>query len=129
MATRVLIADDSMFIQLQLRKFFENEMKFEVVAIAKDGREAVDLYAKHKPDLVTMDITMPNKTGVQAVQEIIAMDPNAKCIMISAIQDADKLTEALKVGAKGYVKKPLELDKRPYVDDLISEIKEALGEK
>ena len=69
---KVVVIDDSMLVRLQLKKFFEEEMEFEVAAVGNDGNEAVKLYEEHKPDLITIDLTMPNKDGFEALKEIIA---------------------------------------------------------
>ena len=71
---KVVVVDDSMLVRLQLKKFFEEEMKFEVAALGNDGNDAVALYKQHKPDLITIDLTMPNKDGFEALKEIIDND-------------------------------------------------------
>lgn len=71
MAKSVIVVDDSKFLVKQIADFFEKQMGFNVLATGNDGVEALDLYRTHKPDLITLDITMPNKDGQQAMQEII----------------------------------------------------------
>ena len=123
---KVVIVDDSMLVRLQLKKFFEEEMKFEVAGLGNDGNEAVSLYNQHKPDLITIDLTMPNKDGYEALKEIIATDEDARILICSAIKDPAKVTQTLEAGARGYIKKPLQLTDAEYVDRIKDDIEEAL---
>ncbi|MFC1617150.1 response regulator [Candidatus Margulisiibacteriota bacterium] len=107
---RIVIVDDSVIIQNELQNFFIEKMGYEVVGIGKDGNEAIALYKKFKPDLITLDITMPNKSGVEALKEILSIDPTAKVIMVSVINDADKINDCLLLGAKTYLEKPLKFN-------------------
>lgn len=104
MAT-VLIVDDSLFMRKMLRDIVEEE-GYEVVAEASDGQEAVDRYKECRPDLVTLDIVMPNKTGIEALQEIMAFDPAAKVVMCSAIGQESLTVAANEAGAKAFILKP-----------------------
>ena len=90
---------------------------YEIVGEAKDGVEAVELYKELKPDLVTMDITMENMNGIEAVKQIIALDPDAKIIMVSALGQEDFVKEAIKVGASDFIVKPFDAER----------LKEAVG--
>jgi two-component system chemotaxis response regulator CheY len=94
-------------MRMVLRKVL-TENGHEVVAEAGDGRQAVQLYRQHKPDLTTMDITMPVMDGIQAVQIIRDEDPIARIIMVTAIGQKTIITEALKAGASGFIVKPFE---------------------
>ena len=123
---KVIIVDDSMLVRLQLKKFFEEEMKYEVAGLGNDGNEAVILYREHKPDLITIDLTMPNKDGYEALKEIIAEDPNARILICSAIKDPAKVTQTLEAGARGYIRKPLQLTDTEYVERIKDDIEEAL---
>jgi len=123
---KVVIVDDSMLVRLQLKKFFEEEMKFEVAGLGNDGNEAVSLYHQHKPDLITIDLTMPNKDGYEALKEIIAEDDDARILICSAIKDPAKVTQTLEAGARGYIKKPLQLTDSEYVERIKDDIEEAL---
>ena len=117
-----------MLVRLQLKKFFEEEMSFEVVAIGNDGNEAVSLYHEHKPDLITIDLTMPNKDGFEALKEIIATDDQARILICSAIKDPAKVTQTLEAGARGYIRKPLQLTNDEYLERIKDDIEEALEE-
>ena len=110
MSYKVLIVDDANFMRVMLRDVLTAE-GYEVVGEAKDGEEAVEQYKKLKPDLVTMDIVMPLKSGIDAVKEIIEFDRNAKIIMCSALGQEPLVVEAINAGAKDYIVKPFEPDK------------------
>ena len=123
---KVIIADDSLLIRLQLKKFFEEEMQFKVVGLGVDGDEVVELFEKKRPNIVVIDLAMPNKTGYEALREIMAIDANAKVIICSAIKDPTMLTFALNCGARSFIKKPLEFNNPSYVRELKKDIQEAL---
>lgn len=110
MATRILIVDDSAFVRQMLRDILVAE-GCEIVAEASDGAEAVDAYRQHRPDLVTMDMIMPEVGGLDALAEILTIDPAARVIMISAVEQRPLLQEALKRGAADYIVKPFERDR------------------
>lgn len=110
MATRVLIVDDAKFMRHMIKNILE-ELGWEVVGEAANGREACELYNELKPDVVTLDIVMPEVSGIEALKTIRESDPNAKVIMISAIDQREPLMEALKLGAADYVVKPFEKDR------------------
>lgn len=104
---RILIVDDSTVMRKNLYSIFSKN-GHEIVGEAVDGKQAVLLYSNLKPDLVTMDITMPKMSGVDAVKEIVKKDSTAKIIMISALNQKQMVFEALKNGAKHYILKPIE---------------------
>lgn len=104
---RVLIVDDSMIMRKNIEKIILS-LGHEVVGHAENGQEAIDLYKKFYPNLVTMDISMPLMNGINAVSSILEIDPNAKIIMISAHNQKQMVFEALKNGAKHYILKPIE---------------------
>ncbi|AMM53312.1 response regulator [Pyrococcus kukulkanii] len=107
---RILIVDDAAFMRMLLKKIL-TQAGHEVVGEASNGKEAVEKYKQLKPDLVTMDIVMPEMDGITAVKEIMKIDPNAKIIMITAVGQEAKVMEALKSGAKGYIVKPFQAQK------------------
>lgn len=107
MAGRILIVDDAMFMRIVLRRILE-QGGYEVVGEAANGIEAIEKYKELKPDLVTMDITMPDMTGMAAVKAIKEMDSNAKVIMCSAMGQNAMVVEALKNGALDFIIKPLQ---------------------
>ncbi len=104
MGKRVLIVDDSSIMRKMVRKTLESQA-MTVVGEAKSGREAIELYQSLKPDAVTMDITMREMDGFTAAKEILAIDPKAKIVFLSNL-DEDKYSEdAKQLGAIGYVNK------------------------
>ncbi len=107
MAKTVLITDDTAFMRMTLRNVLEKN-GFEVVAEAGDGAQAVDKYKELKPDLVTMDITMPNMDGIEATKKILLEDPTAKIVMVSAMGQKALVVEALTSGAKDFIVKPFQ---------------------
>ena len=103
----VLLVDDSRMSRKVLKNLLEEE-GYSVIAEAGDGLEAIEAYKTHKPDLVTLDITMPNMDGIEALKELIAIDPDVKAVMITAAGQQNKLIQALKIGAKKFITKPFE---------------------
>ncbi|MDA2913209.1 response regulator [Acidobacteriia bacterium AH_259_A11_L15] len=117
---RVLIADDASFMRGSL-KFIAEHAGHEVVATAKNGKEAVDLYRKLKPDLVTLDILMEDTDGLLALRAIVKEDPDAKVVMVTALGQEEKQEEARRAGASGYIRKPFKSI------EVIDAIQKALG--
>lgn len=107
---KVLIVDDSLIIRKKIIKIVE-KLGHEVVYGAKNGQEAIDSYVSKKPDLVTMDITMPDMDGITAVQNIIKNDANAKIIMVTSHGQEDMVIKSIQAGAVGYILKPITEDK------------------
>lgn len=106
---RILIADDSIYIRTSLKEIL-TEAGHEVVGEAENGAVAVELYRSLSPDIVTLDITMPELSGIGALKQIVEYDNNANAIMLTAVGKPDMVLQALKSGAKNYITKPL--DKR-----------------
>lgn len=106
---RVLIVDDSLFTRRSLQQIL-NQGEYSVVAEASNGLEALVKYKQFKPDFVTMDITMPLQNGIDAVRSIISIDPNAKIIMVSAVDQKNLVFEAIQAGASHYILKPFNAD-------------------
>ena len=102
---RVLVADDAAFMRKLVGDVL-TDAGHEVVGHAADGAEAVDRYAELRPDLVTLDITMPRINGLAALEGILAFDPDARVLMCSALGQDSKLLEAARLGAKGFLVKP-----------------------
>ena len=123
MSKRIVIVDDSIFLIKQLTAFFEVAMGYQVVATGSDGNTAVELYRKHKPDLITLDITMPNKDGMEALGEILEEFPDASAMMISAIR-GQEMTKCIKMGAKAYMEKPLLFNDEQFVRDFKASLAE-----
>ena len=120
MAKRVLIVDDAPVVRLMLKDILQH-YGLDVVGEAGNGQIGVDLFKELHPDLVTMDITMPEKDGIQALEEILSIDANAKIVMVTAIDQRDALMQAIKLGASDYIVKPFEDDR------VISAVNKALG--
>jgi len=106
---RVLIADDASFMRQMIREIIEPE-GHEVVGEATNGIEAVDLFNELSPDLVTMDIVMPKRSGIDAVKAIIAEHPMACIVMCSALGQETLVMEALQAGARDFIVKPFKPD-------------------
>jgi two-component system chemotaxis response regulator CheY len=105
---KVLIADDAAFIRMKLRKVLE-ELGLEVIEAA-NGAEAVQQFNAHRPDLVLMDITMPEMDGLAALKAIMAQDASAQVVMVSALGQESVVMQALQAGAKDFVVKPFQPD-------------------
>ena len=109
MKARVLIADDASFMRQMIREIIEPE-GHEVVGEATDGVEAVEQYEQLHPDLVTMDIVMPKRSGIDAVKGILEKAPDACVVMCSALGQETLVMEALQAGAKDFIVKPFKPD-------------------
>jgi len=104
---RVLIVDDAKFMRMTLANILK-KANHEVVGEAENGKEAVDFYMELKPDVVTLDITMPVMSGLEAVREIKQRDPHAKIIMCSAMGQQKMVVEAIEAGALDFIVKPFD---------------------
>jgi len=118
---KVLVVDDSMFIAKQLGQIFTSE-GFEVAGTAADGAQGVEKYKELRPDIVTMDITMPVMDGVSALEKILEFDKEAKVIMVSALGKEDVVKKSLLMGAKSYIVKPL--DRKKVLERVVSVLKQ-----
>lgn len=110
MANRVLIVDDAAFMRMMLKDIL-NKNGYDVCGEACNGNEALEKYKELKPDLVTLDITMPEKDGISALKDIMAFDSNAKCVMCSAMGQQAMVIEAIQSGAKDFIVKPFQADR------------------
>jgi len=106
----ILIVDDSLIIRKKLSKLIE-KLGHKVAYDASNGQEAIEAYGSKKPDLVTMDITMPDMDGITAVKEIIKTDSEAKIIMITSHGQEDMVIKSVQAGAVGYILKPITEEK------------------
>ncbi|MDA3845030.1 MAG: response regulator [Vallitaleaceae bacterium] len=102
---RVLIVDDAAFMRTSIRKMLEPH-EYSIVGEAENGEQAIEQYKKLKPDIVTMDITMPVMNGLEATKAILVEDPNATIVMISALGQETYVKEAIIMGAKNFIVKP-----------------------
>lgn len=107
---RILVVDDAAFMRMMIKDILIKG-GHEVVGEAKDGNDAISKYEELKPDIVTMDITMPDKDGIAAVKEIRSKNPNAKIIMCSAMGQQAMVLEAIQSGARDFVVKPFQADR------------------
>ena len=107
---RVLIVDDANFMRMMLKDILK-DTDYDVCGEAENGLEAVTRYKELKPDVVTLDITMPEMSGLDALKKIKEIDPNAKCIMCSAMGQQAMVLDAIKSGAKDFIVKPFDKDR------------------
>jgi two-component system chemotaxis response regulator CheY len=121
MAKKILIVDDAIFMQTMLTNIL-TKGGYEVCGTANNGKDGVDKYDILKPDLVTMDITMPDMDGIEAVKAIRAKNPNASIIMCSAMGQQAMVIDAIQAGAKDFVVKPFQADR------VLEAVKKVLGE-
>ena len=119
---RILIVDDSRFFRKSLGKVVNTD--HEVVAFAEDGFEALSKYKTYKPEVVLLDITMPNKDGKECLKDLLQEDPQAKIIIISALRSESLMDECMELGAQDFIPK----DEIFHIDGGIgSKIQKALG--
>ena len=105
MAVNILLADDLSFMRM-IQKEILSEKGYNIVGEASDGIEAVEKYKKLRPDVVILDITMPNMNGLEAMKKILEFDPDAKIIICSALGQQKLIVEAIKAGVKDFIVKP-----------------------
>ena len=117
---RVLIVDDAAFMRMMIKDILEKN-GYEIAGEAANGGIAVEMCNKERPDVVTMDITMPDMDGIEAVKNIRANDPNAKIIMCSAMGQQSMVMDAIRAGAKDFIVKPFQAER------VLEAIKKVLG--
>ena len=110
MAKNILICDDAAFMRMMIKDILTKN-GYNVAGEAENGARAVEQYSALKPDLVLMDITMPEMDGIQALKEIKKIDPNAKVIMCSAMGQQAMVVESIQAGAKDFIVKPFQEDR------------------
>lgn len=116
----ILIVDDAAFMRMMIKDILTKN-GYEVVGEAENGLAAVEMYEKYKPDLVIMDITMPEMDGIEAVKKIMEKDPSANIIMCSAMGQQAMVIDAIQAGAKDFVVKPFQPER------VIEAVKKALS--
>lgn len=107
---KLLIVDDSNVIRSRIERIYSSSFDIEVVAKASNGKEAVYMLEEHKPDIVTMDLTMPEMDGISCIDKMMVVDPKIKIIVVSALSDKATGIEALSKGARGFLCKPFSDD-------------------
>ena len=117
---KILVVDDAAFMRAMLKNILKAN-GHEVIGEGENGMDALVKYEKLKPDIVTMDIVMPELNGIESTKEIIRNYPDAKVVMCTAIGQQAKVLEAMKAGAKGYIIKPFQAPK------VIAELEKVLG--
>lgn len=105
--TKILIVDDAVFMRRMLADILK-QGGYEIAGEAANGKESIEQYKKVKPDIVTMDIIMPEMGGIEAVKEIVDSDRDAKILMVSAMGQQQLVVEAIQAGAKDFIVKPFE---------------------
>ncbi len=110
MSIKILVVDDAVFMRNMIKDIFSTD-EFEIVGEAANGVEAVEKYQELKPDVVSMDIVMPLKSGIEAVKDIVAIDSSAKIVMCSALGQDSLIMEAIEAGAKDFIVKPFKAEK------------------
>ncbi|MFZ7120910.1 MAG: response regulator [Eubacteriaceae bacterium] len=110
MSKRILIVDDAIFMRMKLKDILEKN-GYEVIGEAQNGVEAIEKYKTEKPDLVTMDITMPEMDGIAALKGIKEIDSQAKVVMCSAMGQQSMVMDAIQAGAVDFIVKPFESDR------------------
>lgn len=110
MTKRVLIVDDAAFMRIKLKDILEKN-NYEVAGEAENGHEAVEKYKELQPDIVTMDITMPELDGVEALKEIKTIDPDASILMCSAMGQQSMVMDAIRAGALDFIVKPFDTER------------------
>lgn len=105
----VLIVDDAAFMRLNLKNILKDD--YDIVGEAENGKEAVEMYQEHSPDIVTMDITMPVMDGIEAIKAILDIDPEADIVVCSAMGQQKIVIQAIELGAKDFIVKPFKKDR------------------
>ncbi|MDC2865738.1 MULTISPECIES: response regulator [unclassified Bacillus (in: firmicutes)] len=111
MAHKILVVDDAMFMRTMIKNLLKSSADFEVIGEAENGIEAIQKFKELQPDIVTLDITMPEMDGLEALQEIIKIDASAKVVICSAMGQQGMVLDAIKNGAKDFIVKPFQADR------------------
>ncbi|WP_130806996.1 response regulator [Senegalia massiliensis] len=120
MSKRILIVDDAAFMRMMIKDILSKN-GYEIVGEADNGQKAIEKFKELNPDLVIMDITMPEVDGIQAVKEIKKIDSNSKIVMCSAMGQQAMVIEAIQAGAKDFIVKPFQADR------VIEAVNKAIG--
>lgn len=104
---KILVVDDATFMRIVLKDILKN-LGYTNIAEAADGLAAVEQYKRLKPDLVTLDVNMPRMDGMQALKQIMSIDPRARVVMVTAVEQRFIVQEAMRAGARDYIVKPFD---------------------
>jgi len=137
---RIMVVDDDRLVTSSLKTILESDEDIEVVAKGNSGSEAVELYKRYRPDIVLLDIRMDGVTGLEAAEEIIACDKNAKILFLTTFSDDEYIVRAFQIGAKGYILKQnyesiipsvkaVHMGQRVFGDEIISKMHALTGGK
>lgn len=126
--TSILVVDDSKFMAKCMKRGLE-ELDFDVIGVAHDGLQGVEQYNSLQPDVMLLDVTMPNMDGLDCLIEVRKSNPDARVIMLSAIKDEDVINQCFEAGAAEYLKKPIRFTDEGDRKRLCDAIEEALTEK
>ncbi|MCD8501226.1 MAG: response regulator transcription factor [Bacillaceae bacterium] len=102
---KIVIVDDDLLVSSSLKTIIEANDGFEVLAVANSGEDAINLYKKHQPDILLMDIRMGKMNGIEAAEKVLYSFPDAKVLFLTTFADDEYIIQALKIGAKGYILK------------------------
>ncbi|MFX1392882.1 MAG: response regulator [Promethearchaeota archaeon] len=117
---RVLIVDDAVFARTIIKKVIAELDYAEVIGEASDGYEAIEAYKNLKPDLITMDLVMPEKGGIEAIEEILKINNSVKILVVSAVGQEHLIMEATEKGAKDFIQKPINKEElKRSIDNLL----------
>lgn len=116
-----MIVDDSNIIRNRIQRAYDSGT-FMLVATASSGKDALEKFQTHRPDVITMDLTMPQMDGLECIEKIVAIDPNVRILVVSALSDKATGIQALSLGASGFLCKPFS------EDDLIEALNELIND-
>ncbi len=118
---RLMIVDDSNIIRNRIQRVYNSDL-FTLVATASNGAEAIEKFDTHNPDVVTMDLTMPQMDGLECIEKLVAKNPNVRILVVSALSDKATGIQALELGASGFLCKPFsEEELAEALSELVSE--------
>ncbi len=103
---KLMIVDDSSVIRQRIEKILQTIQSVEIVGEASDGLQAIEMFKQLQPDIITMDLTMPNMDGLECIQKLVAMDTDVSILVVSALSDKATGLQALQYGARGFLCKP-----------------------
>ena len=105
---KFVVVDDAVFMRTLIKRMIEETQGYVIVGEGSNGYEAIEQAKLHKPDIVTLDITMPEMDGIMAIKDILSVSPETKIIMVSAMGQQSMVIDAIKLGAKDFIVKPFD---------------------